>query len=558
MLWHAPLLFPLLVAAFLRIYGLAENGYGRTYYAASVRSMLQSWHNVWFNAFDPAGFVSLDKPPVAIWVQALSVKLLGFSGWAVLLPQAIEGVLAVGLVYGLVQRTFGRTAGLIAALLMALSPINIGVDRTNNTDSCLIAVLLLATWIGIRAAQTGKTRLLCLAMALIGLGFNVKMAAAWVLAPALAMSFMLGPASADWQRTIRQFVLAGVVLVVTSLSWSAIFDLTPAGKRPYAGSTTSNSMMELAVLHNGLARFRATATTPAAGAVRPETTVELWDTSPPGPLRLLRPVQASQMAWWLPLALAGLVLGWRARTRAAGNAQKIAIAIWGGWLALYWAAFSFAGGVFHTYYLSVLGPPLAALAGIGLVEGWRLWRCGGRQGLFLPAVIAATSLWQILLTTRQPRLKIEGGLAVMLALSATAAFVLSAYAVIAYVRHWNMARHTGQLLLGTSCLVLLPLPIATGLSFLSGPQNPITPVASLVYLQKRPALGTGRVGVARKTARLSDVPTPVRALHRGRAKCPGRGALDLGDGRSRDGHWWLCRDRPDRRCCRLAATGCRG
>ena len=114
----APILF---LAAAFRLVGLADNGYGRSYYAAAVRGMLQCWHNVWFNAFDPAGFVSLDKPPVAIWVQALSAKLRGFSGWSVLLPQAIEGILAVGLVYAVVQRTFGRAAGLIAALLLPLA-----------------------------------------------------------------------------------------------------------------------------------------------------------------------------------------------------------------------------------------------------------------------------------------------------------------------------------------------------------------------------------------------------------------------------------------------------
>jgi hypothetical protein len=68
----------LIVAAILRTLWLSQNGYGRLYYAAGVRSMLASWHNFFFNAFDPAGFVSLHKPPIALWLQVASAKLVGF------------------------------------------------------------------------------------------------------------------------------------------------------------------------------------------------------------------------------------------------------------------------------------------------------------------------------------------------------------------------------------------------------------------------------------------------------------------------------------------------
>ena len=132
------------LAVALRCWRLAQNGFGNEYYSAGVRSMLESWHNFFFNSFDPAGFVSLDKPPVAFWIQAASARLFGFSGLSLLLPQAIEGVAAILLLFHLVRRRFGAPAGLLAALFLALTPVSVAVDRSTNTESCLVLVLLLS------------------------------------------------------------------------------------------------------------------------------------------------------------------------------------------------------------------------------------------------------------------------------------------------------------------------------------------------------------------------------------------------------------------------------
>jgi hypothetical protein len=146
----------LLLSAFLRLWRLDRNGYGNRYYSAGVRSMLESWHNFFFNSFDPAGFVSLDKPPVAFWIQVFSAKVLGFSGVSVLLPQAVEGVAAVAVLYGMVRRSFGPWAGLLAAFFLAITPISIADDRSSNADSCLVLVLLLAGWALLGAARAGS------------------------------------------------------------------------------------------------------------------------------------------------------------------------------------------------------------------------------------------------------------------------------------------------------------------------------------------------------------------------------------------------------------------
>src|SRR5262245_59117998 len=191
----------LATAAALRLWRLDQNGFGNEYYTAGVRSMSQSWHNFLYNAFDPAGFVSIDKPPVALWIQVASVKLFGFHGLSVLVPQALEGVAAVWIVYHLVQRRFGAPAGLLAGLFLAVTPVSVAVDRSSNTESCLILVLLLAGWALIRAAEDGSRRFLLLSMVLVGIGFNVKMLAAFVVLPAFALVYLLGTPLA-WRRRL--------------------------------------------------------------------------------------------------------------------------------------------------------------------------------------------------------------------------------------------------------------------------------------------------------------------------------------------------------------------
>ncbi len=144
----------LLLAAFLHFFQLEQEGYGNLYYAAAVRSQLGNWHNFFFNSFDPGGFVTVDKPPLGLWVQVGSAALLGFSGLGLLLPQAFSGLLSVLLLFHLVRRTFGPTAGLLAALALAVTPICVAANRNNTMDGLLVLVLLLAAWATLLAGVT--------------------------------------------------------------------------------------------------------------------------------------------------------------------------------------------------------------------------------------------------------------------------------------------------------------------------------------------------------------------------------------------------------------------
>ncbi|MBS0526257.1 MAG: glycosyltransferase family 39 protein [Proteobacteria bacterium] len=434
----------LVLAAAMRLWRLDANGFGTEYYAAGVRSGLQGAALLFYNSFDPAGFVSLDKPPVAFWIQAAFARLLGFSGWTIHLPQALAGIASVALLYRLVRRPFGIAAGIIAALLLALMPIAVAIDRSNNTDSWLVLFLLLAAW----AALRGRGGSLVLAMALLGIAFNVKMLAALVCGPALLAGWWRAGAL-DLRRRLGWMAVAGVTLAVVSLSWSLAFDLTPRDRRPYAGSTAGNSMLELAVAHNGLERF--VLQRPDRPRAVPALPFELYDAVPAGALRLATPRLAAQFAWLLPLALAGLFL-LRRRDRIDAS-----LLLWGVWLLTYGVVFSAAGGIFHLYYLSAITPPVAALAGLGAV---RLWRRGPG---WLAIGLALCAAWQLHLASES-----LGWTSPWLAAPAVAIAV----AVLTLVRGKRPPAMVGG-------VALLVLPAAWALSTLFSPGNLTLPSASL-------------------------------------------------------------------------------
>jgi 4-amino-4-deoxy-L-arabinose transferase-like glycosyltransferase len=398
------------LALALRGWRLGAGGFITPYYMAGVRSMTASWHNFFFNTFDPAGFVSLDKPPLAFWIQTGSAELFGFSPFSVLFPQVLEGSASILVLYHLVRRVFGTAAGLLAALFLALTPVAVAVDRSNNTDTLLVLTLLLAAWGLIRAVETGQLSLLLLSAALVGVAFNVKMLVAFGVVPVFVLIY-LAAAGISWPRRIGHLAGAGALLAAVSLSWTGIYDLTPPQNRPFVDSTRDNSMLELVVGHNGIQRFVRRArvvpgsapvdvaatgasttrasTAPAAGLPPAR------DYAPAGPLRLAAPHLAAQMGWLFPLAVIGGLAAWSSiRPRRPFAREHLSLGLWAGWALCYGLVFSAAGGLFHPYYLVAMAPALSALAGIGTVSLWSLYNAGGAMSLLFPATVIATALWQ--------------------------------------------------------------------------------------------------------------------------------------------------------------------
>src|SRR3954465_4976446 len=165
----------LVLAALLNLWALSRNGWANDYYSAAVKSMSSDWHAFLYGSFDPAGVMTVDKPPLALWVQALSARVFGMHPLSLLVPQALMGVATVGLTHDLVRRRFGRMAGFAGGLVLALTPITVAISRHNNPDALLILCVVAALWFTVRALEGGRAKWLVWAGVMVGLGFETKM-----------------------------------------------------------------------------------------------------------------------------------------------------------------------------------------------------------------------------------------------------------------------------------------------------------------------------------------------------------------------------------------------
>ncbi|MGA9085117.1 MAG: ArnT family glycosyltransferase [Methanoregula sp.] len=245
----------LALSAFLNIWNIWNQGDTNYYYSAAVKSMLVNPVAGFFNSFDPAGFITVDKPPVGLWVQAAFAAVLGFHDWILILPQALAGIGSVALIYFIVSRPFGKPAGFVAALALALTPIFVAIARNGTMDSQLIFVLLLAVWAVLRAARERSLPWFLVSAILIGIGFNIKLIQAYIIVPAVLGVYIIGTTDYTWKKRILHVGLAVLVLLAVSLSWAAVVDSIPAEQRPYIGGSGDNTVLGLAINYNGLNRL---------------------------------------------------------------------------------------------------------------------------------------------------------------------------------------------------------------------------------------------------------------------------------------------------------------
>jgi len=385
------LLALLALAAALNLWSLGTNGMANDYYSAAVRAMSESWHAFLYGSFDAAGIMTVDKPPLALWIQALSVRVFGFSAWSMLVPQALMGIAAVGLLYDLVRRRFGRAAAFTAGLVLALTPISVAIWRHNNPDALLALCSVAAVWAVVRGLEDGRTRWLVLAGVCVGLGFEAKMAAALLVVPGLAAAW-LWIAPRGRLAAVRQLFAGGAALAVVGLAWPVLVWLTPAADRPWVSGTNDNSIWSLILGYNGLGRLFGQDGGPAgaqAGGFPGGGGGFGGGNGPfggqPGVLRLLNESLGGQAGWLLGFALvAGLGLLALTRLRRTDPRTGWLLAV-GGAFAVIAVAFSKAEGIFHPYYTSLLAPFTAAL--VGAAVGMAL-RGGTLARIVVPLAIA--------------------------------------------------------------------------------------------------------------------------------------------------------------------------
>ncbi len=391
------------LAAVVYTWSLSSVGYANSYYTAAVRSATVSWKAFFFGSIDPGNFITVDKPPAALWVQALSGRIFGFSSWSMLAPEALAGVASVLILHHLVKRWAGNTAAHLSALAFTLTPVAVVMFRYNNPDALLTLLCLAAAWALWKAVETGRTRHLLVSAVLIGLAFDTKMLQAFLVLPAFIGVYLLaGPPKRG--KRLWQLALSAVTVVVAGGWWIAIVALTPAGSRPYIGSTQDNSILSLLTGYNGLSRLFGNTGggggTGAAGGAGPGgASIGFGGTS--GALRLFNPSLGGQVAWLIPLAVAGLSAGlWLSRRGPRTDRTRAGWLLWGGWALTCAAVFSLSSGVFHPYYTVQLAPAVAAMAGTGSLALWRLGRTHRFLAWALPATIAVTAGWAVVLLGR--------------------------------------------------------------------------------------------------------------------------------------------------------------
>ena len=376
----------LVLAAVMNLWALSRNGWANSYYSAAVRSMSTSWHNFLFASLDPSGVMTVDKPPAALWVEALSVRVFGYHPLSLLVPQALMGVAAVGLTYDLVRRRFGRLGGAVAGLVLALTPVTVAIFRYNQPDALLVLCCVAALWFTVRGLEDGRTRWLVLAGACVGLGFETKMLVALVVVPGIAAAWLWtapGARALDRLggrlRAARQLLAGGAAMTIVGGAWPLLVELTPASQRPWISGTSDNRVLSLIFEYNGVGRVDGQAGGPGGFGGN-----QFGGTT--GPLRLLNSALGGQAGWLLGFAAVSalaLLAATRLRRSDARTGWLLAI---GGAFVTTAVLFSFASGIFHPYYVSLLAPFIAALVGAGAAHFIR-----GREGARLlgPLAIAA-------------------------------------------------------------------------------------------------------------------------------------------------------------------------
>uniref|UniRef100_UPI0018E56B79 glycosyltransferase family 39 protein n=1 Tax=Nocardia aurea TaxID=2144174 RepID=UPI0018E56B79 len=392
--WSRPALLGLLAVA-LVLYAWGLRGYANEYYSAAVLSATQSWKAFFFGALDAGNFITVDKPPLALWVMALSARVFGFHTWSLLLPHALAGVATVALVFSTVRRGLeGRVeagqahaAGLVAAAVTVLTPVTVAINRDNTPDALLVLLLVLAVRACLEAVRGGRLRHLLLSALFVGLAFNAKMLQAYLIVPALALAYLVC-ARTSVGRRVAHLLAAGGVMLVSSLWWMVVVDLWPASSRPFIGGSTNNTVRDLVIGYNGLARLLGEGSSAPGGATFG---------GPAGPERLFNAFNAGQISWLLPFCALALVFaavqGLRRRQEAdhadgadGAPAQPLAAwLVWGGWLVVHYVVFSFSAGTFHPYYTTAMAPAVGAITGMGGVLMWRAYRESRAWSWVLPA-----------------------------------------------------------------------------------------------------------------------------------------------------------------------------
>jgi 4-amino-4-deoxy-L-arabinose transferase-like glycosyltransferase len=388
---HRSGLFVLLLsvlAGALYAWGLSR-GAPHYYYSAAVRSMSESWHDLFFGAFDQSGSITTDKLPGSLWVHAVFVRVLGMHTWVLLLPEVLAATGAVPLLFGAVRRWAGTRAAFTAAVVFVFTPAVFAVAQVNIPDTLMTFCVVAAAYALVRSLDESGIRWLLLSAVLVGAGFQMKMLQALLVLPAFCLAYLVCANRTPKVRLVRT-VAYGALSLLVSVSWMIVVSLIPAADRPRIDGSSSNSLWDMVFVYNGISR---------SGSGQTGGTGSMFG-GPPGPFRLFDDQVAAQISWLLPLA-ALLLVAALIRIRRLGRRELGGWLLWGTWLVLAWAACSELSGM-HPYYTALVAPALAAVVGAGLDHALTAWRERRPVGLLLPVGVLLSAVWAFFVVLRTP------------------------------------------------------------------------------------------------------------------------------------------------------------
>jgi 4-amino-4-deoxy-L-arabinose transferase-like glycosyltransferase len=469
----------LALTAVLYLWNLTRNGWANDFYAAAVQAGTKSWKAFFFGSFDSSNFITVDKTPASLWVMELSGRVFGFNQWSMLVPQALEGVGSVALLYAAVKRWFGPQAGLIAGLVLALTPVAALMFRYNNPDALLVLLMTAAAYALVRALENGRTKWLAFCGVLLGFAFLAKMLQAFLVLPGFAVAYLwAGPPRLG--KRLWQLVLMGAGIIVGAGWWVLIAELTPAADRPYFGGSTDNNILQLAIGYNGLGRLDGNETGSISPAGGGQGSAFGGGT---GVLRLFHSEFGGQISWLLPAALIALAaMLWVSRRAPRTDRTRAAALLWGGWVIVTGLVFSYMSGIIHPYYMVALAPGVAALVGIGAMALWQA-RLGLAGRVVAAAAVMVTAAWAFVLLDRTPGWLPWLRWVVLLAGLAGAALLVARPYLAGLVRSRR----------GRLALVLVPVGLAM-VAGLAGPTAYALDTVNTTYTGAIPSAGPQAVG----------------------------------------------------------------
>ncbi|WP_026539214.1 glycosyltransferase family 39 protein [Arthrobacter sp. 9MFCol3.1] len=487
----------LVVTAALYLWNLEASGYANSFYAAAIQAGTKDWTALLFGSLDAGNAITVDKPPAALWIPALAGRIFGFSALSMLIPQALMGVAAVGLLYLTVKRVSGPAAGLLAGGALALTPVAALMFRFNNPDAMLTLCLVLAAYLTTRAIEKAGWKWLAAAGAVIGLAFLSKMLQGFLIVPGLALAYLWAAPTTLGRRLVHLLAAAAGIAVVAG-SYIVLFQLTPASVRPYMAGSESNSFLELTFGYNGLGRITGSGGgmpggMPGGNAGGPGGSGNVGFGGAAGITRMFGTSFGGEVSWLLPAALTLLVAGlWFTRREARTSKTRAALLLWGGWLVITAGIFSFMSGTVHPYYAVALAPAIAALAGIGSLELWR-GRAYWPARVVLAVTVLATSIWSAVLLGRDPAwlpgLRV---IIVVLGVLAAAALLLRADGMAALPARFRKAATAGVVIL---CLLAGGLgSTAWTLATVAQPHSGSIPTSGPTASAMGGGFGAGRAG----------------------------------------------------------------